>query len=52
MGTDMTEQIMVRLPPDLHEQLKAEADRDERTVAQTVRLAIKQYLSRTVTPAG
>jgi len=49
MAAEMTEHVMVRLAPDLYEQLKAEADRDERSIAQTVRLAIKRYLSEPTT---
>ena len=36
---------MVRLTPDLLEQLKVVSTDRERTVAQTVRLAIKNYLN-------
>jgi predicted DNA-binding protein len=45
MAAEMTEQVMVRLTPDMYELLKAESERDERSIAQTVRLAIKRYLS-------
>lgn len=47
-GTDrleLEEQIAVRLPRETHEELKRQAAADERTVAQTVRLAIRQYLA-------
>jgi predicted DNA-binding protein len=44
MAADMSEQVMVRLTPDLLDQLKTVAEDQERTVAQTVRLAIKQFL--------
>ena len=36
---------MVRLTPDVYEELRAKSDEEERTVAQTVRLAIRQYLA-------
>ncbi len=45
MAAEKTEQVMVRLSPDLYEQLRTESEAEERTVAQTVRLAIKQYLA-------
>jgi predicted DNA-binding protein len=44
MPAEQTEQVMVRLTPDLCEALRADSDREERTVAQTVRLAVRQYL--------
>lgn len=44
MPQEMTEQVMIRLPADLLRQLKDDAQAQERTVAQTVRLAIKSYL--------
>lgn len=37
---------VVRFPPDMHAALKARAEADERTMAQTVRRAVKQYLAR------
>ncbi len=40
-----TEQVMIRITPELHQALKEEAQRDERPVAQIVRRAIQQYLS-------
>ncbi len=48
MAAEKTEHVMVRLTPDVLAQLKAEASRRESTVAQTVRLAIKEHLSATV----
>lgn len=36
---------MVRLPVDLHEAVKARAERDDRTMASTIRRAVKQYLA-------
>lgn len=47
MPQEMTEQVMIRLPADLLRQLKDDAQAQERTVAQTVRLAIKSYLGAT-----
>jgi len=40
----------VRLPKDLHEAVKQRASEEERTMAQTIRLALRYYLSKT-TPA-
>lgn len=39
-----TVQVLVRLTPDLHQELKARADEDDRTMAATIRRAIRQYL--------
>lgn len=36
--------VTVRMTPDMANQLKELADRDERSISQIVRLAIKQYL--------
>ena len=44
MAAERTVQVMVRCTPDLYEEVKAESDREERTVAQTARLAIKRHL--------
>jgi predicted DNA-binding protein len=35
---------MVRLTPDLYEALRTNSEQEERTVAQTVRLAVRQFL--------
>jgi predicted DNA-binding protein len=43
MAPERTEQVMVRLTPDLYEELRAESEREERTVAQTVRLLIRRH---------
>jgi predicted DNA-binding protein len=45
MAAERTVQVMVRLTPDLYEELRAESEREERTVAQTARLAIKRHLA-------
>lgn len=36
--------MYVRLPKDLHAAVKARAEADERTMAQTIRLALRIYL--------
>jgi len=45
MAAERTEQVMVRLTPDIYEELRVRSDEEERTIAQTVRLAIRQYLA-------
>lgn len=40
----MPDAVLVRLPADVYKQLKAASEANERTCAQTARLAIKQYL--------
>lgn len=42
---DLDAQVVVRLPRELAEALARDAITQERTVAQTVRLAIRQYLA-------
>ncbi len=47
MATEMSEHVMVRLTPELRAQLKAAAESQERTVSQTIRLALKRFLEET-----
>lgn len=42
---------LVRLPSDLHAAIKVRAAADDRTMAQTVRVALRYYLQHT-TPDG
>lgn len=51
MPQDKTQQVMIRVTPDLAEELKRVSEREERTVAQTVRLAVRQYLDGQRIPA-
>lgn len=37
---------MVRLPPEMHEAVKALAEAEGRTMALTIRRAVRQYLER------
>lgn len=37
--------LVVRLPIDMHEQVKRQADQEERTMAQVVRRALRAYLT-------
>lgn len=43
------QQMMVRMPAEMVEALKADAARNDRTMAQTVRRAVRLYLE---TPDG
>jgi hypothetical protein len=52
MAAEKTEQVMIRLTPDLLETLRTVSQDQERTVAQTIRLAIKEYLSNTLAPTA
>jgi len=46
--TTRTEQPMyVRLPVELHDAVKQRSAEDERTMAQTIRLALRYYLTNT-----
>jgi hypothetical protein len=38
--------MLVRLPRDLHKEVKDRAAHEDRTLAQVVRRALKQYLQR------
>jgi hypothetical protein len=45
---DKAEQAMyVRLPKELHEAVKTRSHEDDRTMAQTIRVALRYYLSNT-----
>jgi predicted HicB family RNase H-like nuclease len=37
--------VMVRMPAELHEAIKAQAAKSERSVAQTIRYALRQHLN-------
>lgn len=39
------EQLNVRMPRDMADQLKRRAEAEDRTLAHTVRRAVKQYLN-------
>ena len=41
---EKSKQMMVRVTPDIAHQLERLSERDERTISQTIRLAIKKYL--------
>lgn len=38
--------VVVRMPPDLYEKVKAMAEFEDRTISQTIRRAVKQYVER------
>jgi hypothetical protein len=44
MTADLTAQVMVRMEPAMLAALQADSDVNERTTAQTIRLAIRRYL--------
>ena len=39
-------QMVVRLPKPMYEQLRAIAEREERSLAQIARMAIREYLAK------
>ena len=39
--------VNVRLPRDLHEAVLSRADQEDRTMAQTIRVALRYYLQET-----
>jgi hypothetical protein len=47
VATDKTANVMVRLTPEVYEELKDRAIDAERSIAQEVRLAIRLYLEKT-----
>ena len=38
--------VLVRLPPDLHDALKATAQAEDRSMAAVVRVALRQYVEQ------
>ena len=44
--------MYVRLPAELHDAVKARATEEDRTMAQTIRVALRYYLSNTRPLAG
>ncbi|HEV2928414.1 MAG TPA: hypothetical protein VGW74_06965 [Propionibacteriaceae bacterium] len=47
-----TKEILVRLPVEVHPAVKADADANERSIAGTVRLAVRQYVARQAAANG
>jgi hypothetical protein len=45
--TDTVQPTYVRLPAELHAEVKQRAEVEERTMAQTIRLALRYYLNNT-----
>ncbi len=41
---DSIKHLLVRLPADLHEAVKRRAEDEERSMAQTIRHALRRYL--------
>ena len=52
MTAERSEQVMVRLTPEVYAELKRVSDEQERTDAQTVRLAIRQHLAAITIVSG
>jgi predicted DNA-binding protein len=44
--------MYVRLPSELHEAVRARATDEDRTMAQTIRVALRYYLNNTSPIAG
>jgi len=46
--------MYVRLPRELHDAVKARSEQEERSMAQTIRFALRYYLQSTepLTPSG
>lgn len=45
--SDDVQATYVRLPKELHQAVKDRSEADERTMAQTIRLALRMYLQNT-----
>lgn len=52
MDDQTAQPTYVRLPVDLHREIKERAAVDERTMAQTIRLALRYYLQNTAPTVG
>jgi predicted DNA-binding protein len=46
---DTMQQVLVRLPREMYEQLKSQADSEDRTVAAEMRRAVRRHLEETAT---
>jgi predicted HicB family RNase H-like nuclease len=44
--------VNVRLPRELHEAVLSRAEQEDRTMAQTIRVALRYYLSNTTPIVG
>lgn len=44
--------MYVRLPRDLHEAVRTRSSEEDRTMAQTIRVALRYYLNNTTPIAG
>ena len=40
------QQVIVRMPTDMHEAIKQQAKADDLTMAQAIRAAVRQYLAQ------
>lgn len=44
LSSSGAQQVMVRMDPDMHQQIKARAAKEDRTMAQAIRHAVRLYL--------
>lgn len=44
MASTETKELVVRLPVELHAEVKARAEHDDRSIAATIRIALRHYL--------
>jgi len=47
MSKTDTKELVVRIPVDLHAEVKERAEEEERSISQTVRFALRHYLKHT-----
>lgn len=50
MSSERTEQVVVRITPDMQARLEAHAAANERNLSQTIRLAIARFLDPPTEP--
>ena len=51
MSAAETRPLLVRMPPELHEAVKATAEKEDRTMAAVVREALRCYVRKAGVPA-
>lgn len=52
MTKEPTKELVVRMPEKLHAEVKARADADDRTIAATIRIALRHFLACEATQEG
>jgi predicted transcriptional regulator len=50
--TDTGRALTIRLPEELHEELRERAEQEDRTIASLLRLAARRYLANTIPAAS